>query len=250
MAFRKFLSAIGVGAPSVETVVDTPVVRPGETLRCTVTVRGGGADVTVERLRLDVVVRAEDREVDGSTAWNNPYPVVTVDVDGFRLAAGETVTREVAIALPWEMPVTHALGSPLKGSKAAVRTELAIDNSVDRGDFDPVEVHPLPAQDAVFRAYRDLGFRLHESEIKLGLLSRAPRMESRQTEPYWQEIDFHFPESWQRGLGELETVCVARADSLDTHPGGYPPLAVAYADLSQADLTKALDEHVRSFWRV
>ncbi|GAA3370809.1 hypothetical protein GCM10020367_18920 [Streptomyces sannanensis] len=249
MAFRKFLSSLGINAPSVETVVENPVVQPGSTLICTVTVRGGGADVEVERLLLDLVVRAEDREPDGSSGWNNPYAVGKAELGAFRLAAGETVTHRLAVEVPWEMPLTHAQGRHIKGGRAAVRTELSIDNAVDRGDFDEIQVHALPAQDTLFQAFTDLGFRLHEAEVKIGLLSRAPRMEDRQTVPYWQETDFFFPESYGRGSRyELEAVFIAREDSVDVHPGGHPPATFAYADMDLAKWTAALDAHVRHHW--
>ncbi|MCX4780310.1 sporulation protein [Streptomyces sp. NBC_01264] len=250
MAFRKFLSALGVSAPSVETVVENPRVGPGGTLRLVVTAVGGGADVDIERVRLDVVVRAEDLEYNDKTAWEHPYTVVTVDLDGFRLPAGETVTVRGEVVLPWEMPLTHALGAPITGGRAAVRTELEVDKAVDQGDFDEIEVHALPAQDAILQAYTDLGFRLREAEVKIGFLPElAPRMESRQTESCWQEIDFFFPESVNWGLEELETVLIAREDSLDAHPGGFPPATFVYDELDQQAWTEKLEEHVRAHWQ-
>ncbi|GHA85554.1 sporulation protein [Streptomyces chryseus] len=246
MAFRKFLSSLGINAPSVETVVENPAVRPGEQLHCTVTVRGGGADVEVERLRLELVVRAEDREADGSTAWANPYTVVEAGLGAFVLPAGGTVTHRIALDVPWEMPLTHARGGRIKGGRAAVRTELSIDNSVDKGDFDEIEVHALPAQDTLHQALADLGFRLHEAEVKVG--AWPARLQDRRVAPYWQETDFFFPESAGRGRFELEAVFVARQDAVDLHPGGYPPATFAYADMDLAKWTAALDAHIRSYW--
>ncbi|MFZ3499583.1 sporulation protein [Streptomyces sp. 5.8] len=249
MAFRKFLSALGVDAPSVETVVENPQVSPGGTLRVVVTAVGGGADVDIERVRLEVVVRAEDRELSGGkTAWKHPYVVATADLEGFRLPAGETVTVRGEVVLPWEMPLTHALGAPITGGRAAVRTELAVDKSVDQGDFDEIEVHALPAQDAILQAYTDLGFRLHEAEVKIGFLPKmAPRMKSRQTAKYWQEIDFFYPERLKWGLQELETVFTAREDSLDAHPGGNPAATFVYDELDQQAWTESLQKHVVTY---
>ncbi|MFF3314932.1 sporulation protein [Streptomyces sp. NPDC003035] len=248
MAFRKLLSALGIQAPSIETVVDNPAVRPGETLRCVVRVRGGGAAVDIERLRLDVVVRAEDHEADGSTAWQHPHPVATAEVGGFRLGAGETIVRDVTFQVPWEMPLTHGRGVRLPGARAAVRTELVIDDAVDKGDFDEIAVHALPAQDAILQAYETLGFRLHEAEVKVTAEPWPAVMEDRRTQPYWQEIDFFCPESWSRGREELETVFITREDSLDAHPGGNPPVTFVYADLEQQVWTEALGKHVRHCW--
>lgn len=250
MAFRKFLSALGVNAPSVETVVENPQVSPGGTLRVVVTAVGGGADVDIERVRLEVVVRAEDLEQGSKTAWKRPYTVVTVDLDGFRLPAGETVTVRGEVVLPWEMPLTHGLGTPISGGRAAVRTELAVDKAVDQGDFDEFEVHALPTQDAILQAYTDLGFQLHEAEVKIGFLPKLqPSIQCRQTEQWWQEIDFFFPESWNLGRSELESLFITREDSLDAHPGGYPSITFAYDELDQQAWTERLEKHARSHWR-
>lgn len=250
MAFRKFLSALGVDAASVETVVENPKVSPGGTLRCVVTVVGGGADVDIERVRLEVVVRAEDLEQGNKAAWKHPYTVVASDLEGFRLPAGETVTVRAEVRLPWEMPLTHALGTPIAGGRAAVRTELVVGKAVDQGDFDEIEVHALPAQDAILQAYTDLGFRLREAEVKIGFLpEQAPQMQTRQTAECWQEIDFFFPESWGQGLGELESLFIAREDSLDAHPGGYPPVTFVYDELDRQVWTETLEKHVRGHWQ-
>ncbi|MFG2296590.1 sporulation protein [Streptomyces sp. NPDC048603] len=249
MAFRRILTALGKNGPSVETVVETPEVRPGGMLRCAVTAVGGAADADIERIGLELVVRAEDHEFDRA-AWKHPYTVATADFDGFRLAAGETVTRHVEMQVPWEMPLTHGRGEAIPGGRAAVRTRLAVDKAVDQGDFDEIQVHALPAQDAILQAYADLGFRMHEAEVKIGLLKQAPNMRARQTAKYWQEIDLYFPESSEWARHELETVFIAREDSLDAHPGGNPPARFVYADLDQAAWTESLDRHLKRLYIV
>jgi sporulation-control protein len=248
MALRTFLRTLGAGAPSVDTVVTTAPVRPGTPLRCEVTVHGGGADLDVERLRLELVVRAEDLEPDGSTGWTNPYVVSTATGGPFRLPAGGTVVRQVALDVPWEMPLTHARGTRLAGSRVAVRTGLAVDSAVDQGDFDEVEVHALPSQDLVFQVCEDLGFRFRESEVKLGAQPWPDRMKDRRTAPFWQELDFHFPASWNRGAQELETVLITRPDAIDVHPGGYPPVTLPAGEPDRAAWRQAIEEHIRSYW--
>ncbi|MGW0710582.1 sporulation protein [Streptomyces sp. NPDC002643] len=241
MAFRKFLSSLGINAPEVETVLGATVVRPGEVLEAVVRLRGGGADVEVERLKLDVVTRAEDRE-ETESGWVNPLTIVTVTVDGpFTLRAGEERTERVALRLPWELPLTHVLGGRrLRGARVAVRTELAIDNSVDKGDFDEFQVYALPAQDAILQAYVDLGFRFDEAEVKLG----TPRGGQNSRVNYWQEIETWFPREYGNGL-QLESVFVARPDSLDLITGASGPHLFAYAELDQDAWTKRIDQHMR-----
>ncbi|MBH5334522.1 sporulation protein [Streptomyces pactum] len=242
MAFRKFLSALGVNAPSVETVLDNTTVRPGDQLGCEVTMRGGGADVTIERLTLQVVTRFEDMETT-EDRWENPGVLVSGELPGpFTLAAGAEVTERVVLDLPWEMPLTHILGGRrLRGARVAVRTELAIDNAVDRGDFDEFAVHALPQQDMVLQAYSDLGFRFDEAECKKGTPSSAVRSQV----DWWQEIEMWFPADY-RNPGQNEIAFNARHDSLDLLTGGTGRLEFRYADMDLARVTEVIDEHARS----
>ncbi|GAA3790217.1 sporulation protein [Streptomyces phyllanthi] len=238
MAFRKFLSSLGINAPEVETVLDRTVVRPGESLTANITVRGGGADVEIERFAVELVVRFESH---GETEARYLNPIFTYTFDApFVLRAGETRTEKVALELPWEMPLTHALGRPLTGAYSAVRTLLAIDGAVDRGDVDPVEVHALPAQDAVLRALEELGFRRVEAEVKPGHAHGT-----RQSADWWQEIEHRFPAAY--GLKDVELLLVARESDLDVHPGtSAKRLTLPYEETTDhAVLTTRLDRYLR-----
>lgn len=158
MAFRRFLSALGVNAPEVETVLDHDQVRPGERVSATVTVRGGAVDVEVERLTVHLVVRFETQ---GEHEVRYDHGMARHDLaQSFTLRAGEVRTEQATFDIPLGMPLTHFAGQALKGAYSAVVTELAIDNAVDRGDEDLLEVHALPSQAAVLGAFEDLGFRL------------------------------------------------------------------------------------------
>ncbi|MGW0597684.1 sporulation protein [Streptomyces sp. NPDC002776] len=240
MAFRTFLSALGINAPQVETVLDREAVRPGEKLTVVVTLRGG-ADVLVERLKLDVVGRFEDSEPD-ETGWANPGVILSWTEEGpFALAAGKERVRDVDFELPWEMPLTHVLGGRrLKGARVAVRTELAIDNSVDRGDFDEFSVHALAPQDVVLQAYADLGFRFDEAELKKG----TPGSAVASRVGFSQEIELWFPAEYG-SIGGLEIAFNAREDSLDLLTGGSGRLTFSYDDLDPGQVRARLDAHYR-----
>ena len=119
----------------------------------------------------------------------------------------------------------------------------------DKGDFDEVQVHALPAQDLVFQIYEDLGFRFHESEVKIMNERWPATMEDRRASPYWQELDFFFPGAYGwAGQTELETVLISRADALDVHPGGFAPVTLEYAAQYGAAWTDAIDQHIRKYW--
>nr|WP_170201426.1 sporulation protein [Actinocorallia herbida] len=238
---------MGARAPQVETVLDRVVGRPGERLTATVTVQGGGAAVRVEGLAMELVTRVEGLEEGGTElAWRQPGVVSAFSLPTFTLSPGETVVREVDCVLPWEMPLTHVGGRRLRGARAALRTTMKIDAAIDRGDFDEIAVHALPAQDAFLQALTDLGFRLGDAEVKHGRL----RGGTAQTLPYRQEIEAHFPASYNRRHDDrLEIVFLARADSLDLTTGIYGPYTFDHADLDVEAATAWLVAHLHANWR-
>lgn len=74
-----------------------------------------------------------------------------------------------------------------------VSTELEIARAVDAGDLDPINVHPLPAQQALLDAFGQLGFRFRSADMERGHIRGT-----RQTLPFYQEIEF-LPPSQYRG---------------------------------------------------
>ncbi|QGV80949.1 sporulation protein [Streptomyces ficellus] len=239
MAFRKFLSALGVNAPEVETVLDGMSARPGDRVVARTTLRGGGADVEITHLKLDVVSRFEDREP--TSGWTRPGVVAAGHPVGpFTLRAGETRLFETDLHLPWETPLTHAFGMPVNGGRVAVRTELAVDNAVDRGDFDEFRVHALPAQETLLRILRDLGFRYDEAEVKRGVAQGG-----NQAVDFWQEFEFSWPAAYERP-GQLEVQFVAREHDLDLHLGTSGRLTFSYAGMDAESWRTTVKDHVHA----
>ncbi|MET8475318.1 sporulation protein [Streptomyces sp. NPDC006422] len=243
MAFRKFLSSLGVGAPEVETTLSATAVRPGDQLHCNVRLKGGSVDIEVERVRIEIVTRFEDLE-ETETLWSNPGVVKSLVLgEKFDLKAEEIKDGQVTFDVPWETPLTHFLGGrPFKGARVAVRTELAVDNAVDRGDFDEIQVHALPAQDALLQAYANLGFRFDEAEVKKG----TPKGGQNSRENFWQEIEMWFPPEYRRPGGQLESMFFARHDSLDLVTGQFGPFTFPYDNIDVPAWTAWLDQHLRS----
>ena len=72
------------------------------------------------------------------------------------------------LEIPWETPVTMFAGQHLRGMNIGVTTELEIARAVDAGDLDPINVHPLPAQQAILDAFGQLGFRFRSADMERG----------------------------------------------------------------------------------
>ncbi|MEO3786222.1 sporulation protein [Actinocorallia sp. B10E7] len=243
MGFRTFFSTLGANAPQVETVLDTDSLRPGDRLTATVTAQGGGADVQVEGLTIELVTRVEQNEAGSEVGWSNPGVVASFSFPGFSLPQDGTVVQKVACDLPWETPITHVSGRPLRGARAAVRTVLEIEGAVDRGDFDEIAVHALPAQSAFVEGLTGLGFRLDEAEVKLGRVNGG----TNQTLDHWQELEAFFPADYNLPpRAHLEIVFIARPDSLDLITGSLGPFPFDYADVDVPTAARWLDQHLRS----
>ena len=104
---------------------------------------------------------------------------------------------------PWETPITDVYGRHLHGMTMGVRTELAIAHAVDKGDLDPLQVHPLPAQEAVLDAMGRLGFRFRSADLERGHIRG-----SRQTLPFYQEIEFDAAPQYAHACSQVELTFV------------------------------------------
>jgi sporulation-control protein len=199
MVFARVLRAFGVGGPSVDTVLTDPVARPGGMLHGEVRVAGGDYDVLIDNIVVALVTRAEAE--DGETLLE--FHRVSV-AGNFTLVAGAREDIPFTLTVPWETPVTHLAGRPLAGMAMGLRTELAVAKSVDQGDLDGVEIHPLPAQEQILAAFDRLGFRLRHADVERGGIYGV-----RQELPFYQEIEFAAPPEHTRSMDEVEVTFVA-----------------------------------------
>ena len=103
----------------------------------------------------------------------------------------------------------RSAGQQLRGMNIGVTTELEIARAVDSGDLDPINVHPLPAQQAILDAFVQLGFRFKSADLERGHIRRT-----RQRLPFYQEIEFYPPQQY-RGLNQVELTFVADDREMD-----------------------------------
>jgi sporulation-control protein len=199
------LGAFGVGAPSVDTVLAAPHVRPGQVLAGEVRIKGGDFEAAIEHVALGLVTRAESGEGEGTAEF------FRAEVSGpFSLPSGQERTIPFQVTIPWETPISEIDGQPLRGMAIGVRTELAIAKAVDKGDLDLVQVGPLPSQEAVLRALIQLGFQFRSADLEMGRLYGV-----QQELPFYQEIEFYPPPQYAGQVSELEVTFVAAAHGLE-----------------------------------
>ncbi|MEV0900872.1 sporulation protein [Actinoplanes sp. NPDC049802] len=253
MVFKKLLGAIGVGGPSVDTVLSNPSTYPGAPLTGNVNLVGGTQDAAIEHITLGLITRME---VEGG---GGDYSAVTdflrVPVTGpMRLAPGQQLSLPFRIDMPWETPITTVYGQTLRGMVMGVRTEVAIARAIDKGDLDPVHVHPLPIHQRILDAFAQLGFRFKSADLEYGQIYGV-----HQTLPFYQEIEYFPPQHYaQAGINEVELTFVTSPHQVEVvlefdKRGGlftqghdtYGRYTVSHADADTTDWRQVVDGWVR-----
>ncbi|WND34985.1 sporulation protein [Streptomyces sp. BB1-1-1] len=208
MVFKRLLGSLGVGGPTVDTVLDPAPVLPGGTLTGQVQLKGGQADFDIEHIALELVARVEAEHEDGESEGVVVFDRFTVG-GGFRLAAEEPHRVPFSITLPWETPVTELYGQPL-GIVLGVRTELAVAGAKDKGDLDQLTVAPLPVQEAILEALGQLGFGFRSADLEYGRIGGTG-----QQLPFYQEIELTPPPRYAHQVNEIELTFLAGPGGLE-----------------------------------
>ncbi|MEW2306811.1 sporulation protein [Streptomyces sp. NPDC006655] len=208
MGFKKLLASLGAGGASVETVLTESNVVPGGVVQGEVRIQGGSVNQEIQGLSVGLRARVEVEHGDEEFKQDIDFGKVRLG-GAFELQAGAVHAVPFGLEIPWETPVTMIDGQALRGMHIGVTTELEIARAVDSGDLDPIDVHPLPAQQAILDAFIRLGFRFKNADLEKGHIRGT-----RQTLPFYQEVEF-YPPSQYRGLNQVELSFVADAYAMD-----------------------------------
>ncbi|MER7876566.1 sporulation protein [Streptomyces solisilvae] len=208
MVFKRLLGSLGVGGPTVDTVLDPGPVLPGGPLTGQVHLQGGKADFEIEQITLELVARVEDERGDEEREGVVLFDRFTVG-GGFRLAEGEHRSLPFTAHLPWETPVTELYGQPL-GIILGVRTGLEVAGAKDKGDLDQLTVNPLPVQEAILEALGQIGFGFRSADLELGHVGGTG-----QRLPFYQEIELSPAPQYAHAINELEVTFLANAGGMD-----------------------------------
>ncbi len=204
--FKKMLAALGVGGPSVDTVLSSPDTQPGRTLQGEVNIVGGDVDVDIEYVALSLVTRAEL----GDDGPDGAIELTRATVSGaFTLPAGQEYRIPFELAVPWESPITVVYGQQLHGMAAGVHTELAVAKAVDKTDLDAVRIHPLSSQEMVLDALAALDCSIKSSDVETGRIAGVP-----QRLPAFQEIEYHPPGRYMGRINEIELTFISTPHEL------------------------------------
>ncbi|WJV45655.1 sporulation protein [Streptomyces flavofungini] len=251
MVFKRLLGSLGVGGPSVDTVLKPGAIQPGGTLRGQVNLQGGNADVDVEHITLELVARVEAEHDGGEREGYVAFDRFIVG-GGFRLGEGQQDSVPFAITLPWETPITELYGQSL-GIVLGVRTELAVAGAKDKGDLDALAVAPLPAQEVILEAFGQLGFGFKSADLELGRIGGTG-----QQLPFYQEIELAPSPEYAHTVNEIEVSFLAHRDEMEVvleadKRGGFfssghdavTRFAVSHEGITHQDWKSVVDGWVR-----
>ncbi|PWU46495.1 SpoOM family protein [Micromonospora globispora] len=252
MVFKKMLSALGVGGPSVDTVLTNPNTRPGLSLDGHVHLLGGDAPASIEQITLGLVTRVEIEGGDSEYAGIMEFHRMAVS-GPLELAPKQQLAIPFQLPVPWETPVTDVYGQRLHGMTMGLRTELAVARAVDKSDLDHVAVHPLPIHERILDAFQALGFRFKHADLERGHIRGV-----QQTLPFYQEIEFFAAPQYARTINEVELTFVTRQRGVDVilecdKRGGFLTAghdvfgryAVSHADADRTDWVRVVDGWLR-----
>ncbi|MET9360664.1 sporulation protein [Streptomyces sp. NPDC006632] len=208
MGFKRLLASLGAGGASVETELTETDVVPGGVVRGEVRIAGGSVDQRIEGLSVGLQARVEVEG--GEHELKQDIEFTKVRLGGaFEVRAGAVHVVPFGLEIPWETPLTAIDGQQLRGMHIGVTTELEIARALDAGDLDRIQVHPLPAQQAILDAFIRLGFRFKSADMEKGHIRGT-----RQRLPFYQEIEFLAPSQY-RGLNQVELTFVADDREMD-----------------------------------
>lgn len=197
---KKVLASIGIGNATVDTVLPTETVRPGDTVDADVHITGGNAEQDVGTIRFEL-----------ETRYRTDEGYQEVGIDRFTLTEGLTIepeteeTRSVSIDIPYGTPAT------IGGVDVWIETELDIDLAVDPEDKDYLDVQPTPRLQAVFDAMDDLGFSLRTAECEADPYGRYTGGRR-----FIQEFEFRASSGrFRDSLDEVELIAQPGPDELE-----------------------------------
>ncbi|SBU87868.1 sporulation-control protein [Streptomyces sp. Ncost-T6T-1] len=208
MGFKRLLASMGAGGASVETELTEVNVVPGGVVQGEVRIQGGSVAQQIEGLNVGLQARVEVESGDQETKQDIEFTKLNLG-GAFEVQAGAVHVVPFGLKVPWETPITMFGGQHLRGMNIGVTTELEIARALDSGDLDPINVHPLPAQEAILNAFRQLGFGFRSADMERGHIRGT-----RQRLPFYQEIEF-VPPTQYRGLNQVELTFVADDREMD-----------------------------------
>lgn len=205
--FDKMLSTVGIGAAKVDTVLNSSLTKPGGLISGVVHVKGGNVDQDISdidvSLMVDVKVESDD------LTYYEPNLIYKHRVTGsFKIHKGENRQFPFEFNVPLEVPITVLGPYKLSNIKLYVKTDLDIENALDKADKDYLEIEPLPTMVNFLNAIVNLGFAFHKADVEKGRLPGS-------NYHFFEEIEFYGSRSRFPKIKELEVTFLANPNEVN-----------------------------------
>ncbi len=154
---EKILASMGIGAATVGLEIPNPQVEPGESLKGTVTIKGGNVEQEVKKIEISLMLKSSYYE-------NRQSRLLNREVSSVIIAEDMVITPGYEEMIPVSFEIPFARNMPISRGRTRyyLQTKIDIRKAVDPVDHDDIIVIPNPYLKMFFDALATLGF--HEKE--------------------------------------------------------------------------------------
>ncbi len=199
--FKKLLASIGIGNATVDTILLTETLLPGNPFHCEIRIQGGDVEQTLSGIDLCLMTKLFVEVEDGEHRENLCLAQWRIQ-EAVTLAANEKRIIPFHGTLPFETPITH-LPLSRHDTQVWLATDLNIDMGIDASDIDVLRIEPTAVMQQVIKSVESQGFVLKKADVEKGFLNGG-HFQSRSGG--YQELEF-VPAGW--GFSRLQEVEVS-----------------------------------------
>lgn len=243
--FKRALASIGIGAATVDTILQSEFLYPGKKFNAEIILQGGDVHQQISGLELALVTRVKTSSDDDEQYFTNHIIEKWQLAADFALSAGEEKTIEFEATLHPETPITEICAG-YHHTQVWLITGLNIDMALDAADRDVLQVLPNEAVKTCMQAMEKLGFRLMRADVEKGYLSTEHFYSA---SGCYQELEYHPVSKGLFGIEEVEISFVLEPHR--THVlieieralrgDGYTELAIEHDEVNLAHICDKLE---------
>ncbi len=244
---RKLKASLGIGAATVNTILEDTEIYQGENLIGTINIQGGDVEQTIDaiHLKLNTEIKVED---DSGVSFQTLTLYHTKAVEPFVIQVGEQKQLSFTIKLPDETPITE-LNVANNRCEVWLETVLDVDFALDPTDRDLLIVKPLPVAQKVISLIEQADFNMVKADVEKGFLNGG---HFKSQSGCYQEIEFRNTAFINKKEIELSFIldgavihCLAEIDrSFGNRGDQYLSFSLAI-DASNEEIERAVQQILR-----
>lgn len=130
--WKKFMSSIGFGNVTVDTVLPKQTYKQGELLEGSVKVKGGAAEQDIERIELRLILIYEQDKEDSDFSYHEK------ELYEMALTNLHHVDSNELYSIPFSIPIDKTHPKTEAGVETVLRTKVLIHQGIDPEDEDKI----------------------------------------------------------------------------------------------------------------